>query len=68
MSVRSGVLGVGVLMPKLHLLVGRCVVWVFLGVSRGVCAGDGWGKYRLCWFRGGGDLIIDRIRMWVCRL
>jgi len=32
----SVVLGEGVLMSKLRLLDGTCVVWVLLGVSRGV--------------------------------
>ena len=46
MSVISGVLGMGVVMHVLRLLDEWCVV--LLGASRGECAGDGWGKYRLC--------------------
>jgi len=37
MSVRSGVLGVGVVMHVLRLLDERCVVWVLLGAARGEC-------------------------------
>jgi len=47
MSVRSGVLGVGVVMHVLRLLE-RCVVQVLLGASRVECAGDGWGEHTLC--------------------
>jgi len=44
MSVRSGVLGVGVVMHVLRLPVERCVVYVLLGASSGEGAGDGWGE------------------------
>jgi len=44
MSVRSGVLGVGVVMRVLRLLDERCGMLVF----GGECAVDGWGEYRLC--------------------
>ena len=27
----------------------------------GGCGGDGRGEYRLCQYRGGGDLVIDRV-------
>ena len=51
MSVRSGILGVGVVMHVFCLLDGRCV-WCGVGVIRyfweGECAGDGRGEYRLC--------------------
>ena len=30
----------------------------------GRCGGGGRGEYRLCQYRGGGDLIIDRVHTW----
>ena len=49
MSVRSGILGVGVVMYVLRLLDERCVVLVLLGASGwGGGAGDGRGEYRFC--------------------
>jgi len=46
MSVRSGVLGVGVAMHVLRLLDERCGVGV-IRCFQGGCAGDGWGEHRL---------------------
>ena len=63
-SVRSGVLGVGVVMHVLHLLDERYVVKALLGAARGY-GGDGRDEYRLCQYRGGGDLVIDRVHTWL---
>ena len=34
----------------------------------GRCGGDGRGEYGLCQYRGGGDLVIDRVHTWKCWL
>ena len=34
----------------------------------GGCGGDWCGEYRLCQYRGSGDLVIDRVHTWLCWL